>query len=612
MGARQELSSSRHVGTHVRASERLDTPRTEPTLPAPTTAIRKRRNADRFKALGHSAHLAVRRPLERHDGFSKAGDAFGPLTAQHREQSERAIRRNDKDQTMTAEATQTARRGRAARRERRSGESGGIGVPYIRRNIPVLDLLSDEGLSIVEANADTILQEIGIEFRDDPEVLQIWRDAGATVTGERVRFDKGMLREIVKTAPSEFTQVARNPERSVVIGGDNLVLAPVYGPPFVTDLDRGRRYGTIEDFRNFVKLAYQSPYLHHSGGTVCEPVDLPVNKRHFDMVYSHIKYSDKPFMGSVTAPERAEDSVRMAEIVFGKDFVDQNCVMIQLINANSPLVFDATMLGALKVYARANQACIVSPFILAGAMSPVTVAGTLSQVLAEALAGCALTQLCRPGAPVVFGAFVSSISMQSGAPTFGSPEGTLLLNGAGKLARRLGLPFRSGGSFTSSKLPDAQSAQESAQTILATLLSGVNFCLHAAGWLEGGLCSSYEKFVMDADQLGMMHVLARGIDLSEEAQAMDALREIGPGGHFLGASHTQRNFESAFFRSQIADNNSYEQWLSDGSLDAAQRANMRWKRALQSYEAPPLDPGIDEALVAFMAQRKSEFPDSNV
>ncbi|MXN67147.1 trimethylamine methyltransferase [Stappia sp. GBMRC 2046] len=513
---------------------------------------------------------------------------------------------------MTDLDVRGARRGRAARRDRRSGGQTAIATPYISRNIPLIDFLSDEGAEIVEANADRILQEIGIEFRDDPDTLKIWKDAGADVSGERVRFDKGMLREIVKTAPSQFTQHARNPARNAEIGGNNTVFAPVYGPPFVTDLDNGRRYGTIEDFRNFVKLAYSSPWMHHSGGTVCEPVDLPVNKRHFDMVYSHIKYSDKPFMGSVTAAERAADSVEMAKIVFGEEFVDNNCVMIQLINANSPLVFDSTMLGALKVYAAANQACIVSPFILAGAMSPVTVAGTLAQLYAEALAGCALTQLIRPGAPVVFGAFVSSISMQSGAPTFGSPEGTLLLNGAAKLARRLGLPFRSGGSFTSSKTPDAQSAQESAHTINATVLSGVNFALHSAGWLEGGLCSSYEKFIMDADQLGMMHVLAKGIDLSEEAQAMDALNEVGPGGHFLGASHTQRNFEAAFFRSEIADNNSFEQWVSDGSRDAAQRANQRWKAMLSEYEAPELDPAIDEQLVSFMTRRKSEFPDSNV
>lgn len=513
---------------------------------------------------------------------------------------------------MSDVAVSAGRRGRSARREARASGAGGLGLPYITRGIPIYDVLSDEGAAQIEAQADVILQEIGIEFRDDPETIAIWKEAGADIQGERVRFPKGMLQQIVKTAPSQFVQHARNPARNVVIGGNNLVFAPVYGPPFVTDLDKGRRYGTIEDFRNFVKLSYLSPYMHHSGGTVCEPVDLPVNKRHFDMVYSHMKWSDKPFMGSVTHPERAEDSVKMAQILFGEEFVDQNCVMIQLINANSPLVFDATMLGALKVYAKANQACIVSPFILAGAMSPVTVAGTLAQVLAEALAGCALTQLIRPGAPVVFGAFVSSISMQSGAPTFGSPEGTLLLNGASKLARRLNLPFRSGGSFTSSKVPDAQSAQESAQTIAATVVSGVNFCLHAAGWLEGGLCSSYEKFVMDADQLGMMHVLAKGIDLSEEGMAMDALREVGPGGHFLGANHTQRNFESAFYRSQVADNNSYEQWLADGELDAARRANAIWKKMLAEYEAPALDPATDEALIAFMAQRKASFPDSNI
>lgn len=513
---------------------------------------------------------------------------------------------------MSDAAVSTGRRGRTARRERRKSGSGLIGAPYISRGIPNYEVLSDESAATIEANADRILAEIGLEFREDPEILNIWKIAGAEVDGERVRFPKGMLREILKTAPSQFTQHARNPARNVEIGGNNLVFAPVYGPPFVTDLDQGRRYGTIEDFRNFVKLAYMSPWMHHSGGTVCEPVDLPVNKRHFDMVYSHIKYSDKPFMGSVTAPERAEDSVRMAQITFGEEFVDQNCVMIQLINANSPLVFDATMLGALKVYARANQACIVSPFILAGAMSPVTVAGTLSQVLAEALAGCALTQLIRPGAPVVFGAFVSSISMQSGAPTFGSPEGSLLLNGAAKLARRAGLPFRSGGSFTASKLPDGQSAQEAAQTITATVQSGVNFCLHSAGWLEGGLCSSYEKFIMDADQLGMMHVLARGIDVNDESLALDALEEVGPGGHFLGAAHTQRNFESAFYRSSVADNNSYEQWLADGELDAAWRANKIWKDQLAAYMGPELDPGIDEALQAFMAERKASFPDSNV
>ncbi len=512
---------------------------------------------------------------------------------------------------MTEVKTRGARRGRSARREARQAGAA-ISIPYITRTIPVSDLMSDEAMEIIEANAETILEEIGLNFVDDPESLEIWRNAGADVQGERVRFPKGLCRNLIKTAPSEFTQFARNPARNVQIGGNNTVLAPVYGPPFVHCLDKGRRYGTIEDFRNFVKLAYMAPSMHHSGGTVCEPVDLPVNKRHFDMVYSHIKYSDKPFMGSVTAPERAQDSVDMASLVFGEEFVQNNCVMLNLVNVNSPLTYDATMLGALKTYAANNQAAVISPFILSGAMSPVSPAGTLAQLLAEAMAGIAMTQLIKPGTPVVFGTFVSSISMQSGAPTFGTPESLLVLNGAAKLARRLNLPFRSGGSFTASKLPDAQAAYESGQTLLMTVMSGVNFALHSAGWLEGGLCSSYEKFVMDMDQCAMMEVLAKGISTDENGQAMDAVREVGPGGHYLGCDHTQRNFEQAFYRSKLADNNSVEQWEADGSFDMAKRANLLWKKMLNDYEAPPLDPAIDEALINFMEKRKNSFPDSNI
>ncbi|WP_414831634.1 trimethylamine methyltransferase family protein [Afifella sp. YEN Y35] len=499
--------------------------------------------------------------------------------------------------------------GAEARRAKRSG-SRSLQMPFIRRILPEQTVLDEEGLALIEQNADTVLEEIGIEFREDPEALEMWREAGADVSGERVRFPKGLCRELLKTAPQTFTQHARNPERSVEIGGKATVFAPVYGPPFVRDLDNGRRYGTIEDFQNLVKLAYQAPALHHSGGTVCEPVDIPVNKRHLDMVYAHIRYSDKPFMGSVTAPERAADSVAMARMVFGEEFVDQNCVLINLINVNSPMVFDATMLGALKTYARANQGTIVTPFILAGAMSPVTVAGTLTQILAEVLAGTAFTQLCRPGAPVIMGTFASSISMQSGAPTFGTPEPTLVLYGAAQLARRLNLPFRSGGSLCASKVCDAQAAYESAQTLTPTVMAGTNFVLHAAGWLEGGLVSSYEKFVMDCDQLAMMQQLSRGVDLSENGQAMDAIREVGPGSHYLGCAHTQANFETAFYRSPVADNNSFEQWLAEGSKTAEERANGLWKKWLAEYEAPPLDEGIDAALKEFIETTKASMPDA--
>jgi trimethylamine--corrinoid protein Co-methyltransferase len=472
------------------------------------------------------------------------------------------------------------------------------------------EVLGEEGLALIEANADLILEEIGIEFREDEEALALWREAGADVRDTRVHFPRGLCRSLLATAPKTFTQHARNPARSVEIGGKATVFAPVYGPPFVRDLDKGRRYGTIEDFRNFVKLAYQAPAIHHSGGTVCEPVDVPVNKRHLDMVYSHIRYSDKPFMGSVTAPERAEDTVTMARMVFGDNFVDRNCVLISLINANSPMVFDGTMLGALKVYARANQATIVTPFILAGAMSPVTVAGTLTQVLAEVLAGAALTQLCRPGAPVLFGCFASSISMQSGAPTFGTPEPTLVSYGAAQLARRLGIPFRTGGSLCASKVADAQAAYESANTLNSTVLAGTNFVLHAAGWLEGGLASGYEKFVMDCDQLAMQQRFADGVDISENGQALSAIREVGPGSHYLGCAHTQANFETAFYRSTVADNNSYEQWLAEGEKTADVRANALWKKWLAEYEAPALDRGVDEALLEFVAKKKASMPDA--
>ncbi len=514
-----------------------------------------------------------------------------------------------------AESSRARRRGRESggREARRAARGGGKTeqLRFIKRKIPVYEILSEEGLALCEANAETVLQEIGIEYRDDEEALQIWKDAGADVDGVRVRCPKGMCREIIrKSAPSSFTQHARNPERSVEIGGDATVFAPVYGPPFIRNLDEGRRYATIEDFRNFVKLAYSAPAIHHSGGTVCEPVDIPVNKRHLDMVYSHIRYSDKPFMGSVTAPERAEDSVAMAKLVFGDAFVDENTVMVSLINANSPMTFDGTMLGALKVYARANQAAIVTPFILSGAMAPVTPLGVMTQTLAEAMSGVAFAQLVRPGAPCILGSFASSMSMQSGAPTFGTPEPALVLYGMAQLARRLGLPFRSGGSLCGAKIPDAQAAHESSQTLMPTVQAGVNFVLHAAGWLEGGLASSYEKFVIDADQLAMMQVLTQGYDLTENGQAMDALREVGPGQHFLGCAHTQANFETAFYRSRVADNNSFEQWEAEGALDTAQRANTLWKKWLQDYEAPPLDPGIDEALQAYMARRKESEPDA--
>jgi trimethylamine--corrinoid protein Co-methyltransferase len=481
---------------------------------------------------------------------------------------------------------------------------------FIERNIPNFEILTEEALQIIEHNAETVLEEIGVNFVENPAALQRWREAGADVRGERVHIPRGLARKLCSTAPQSFTQHARNPARNVEIGGRNLVLAPVYGPPFVRDMEGGRRYATLEDFRNFVKLGYMSKWLHHSGGTVCEPTDIPVNKRHLDMLLAHMTLSDKPFMGSVTAPERAADSVAMAKILFGDDFVDRNTVMTSLININSPMTFDGIMMGALEVYAQANQAAIVSPFIVGGAMAPVTVAGTLTQVLAEVLAGVGYSQLVRPGAPVIAGAFVTSIDMNSGAPTFGTPEASHITYGAGQLVRRLGLPYRSAGAFCGSKLPDAQAAYESANSLNMGLLSGVNFMLHACGWLEGGLVSSYEKFVMDADQLGILHHLAKGVSLDENGQAMDAIREVGPGGHYLGCAHTQANFKSAFWRTDLLDYKPFETWAEEGSRDTMQLANERVKKLLADYQPPELDAGIAAALDDFVARRKAEMPDA--
>ncbi|MCA0960859.1 trimethylamine methyltransferase family protein [Salipiger bermudensis] len=501
------------------------------------------------------------------------------------------------------------------RRRSRDGEAGrGSAVVetarYIERNIPDLEILDEEALQIIEHNAETVLEEIGVNFVNNPGALERWREAGAEIEGERVRIPRGLARQLCATAPRQFTQVARNPSRNVEIGGRNLVLAPVYGPPFVHDAERGRRYATIGDFRNFVKLGQMSRWLHHSGGTVCEPTDLPVNKRHLDMLHAHMTLSDKPFMGAVTEASRAQDSVDMCGVLFGERFVQDNTVLTSLINISSPLTFDDTMMGALEVYAANNQACIISPFIVCGAMAPVSVAGTLTQVLAEAMAGVAYAQLVQPGAPAIFGAFVTSIDMTSGAPTFGTPEAAQITYGAGQLARRLGLPFRSAGSFCGSKLPDAQAAYESANALNNGLLAGVNFMLHACGWLEGGLVASYEKFVMDADQLGALHKMAAGVAVDESAQAMDALRDVGPGGHFLDCDHTRAQSGTAFWRSELFDHQPFESWIEEGGRDTLALASERVRSLLAAYEPPAMDPATAEALDAFVAERKARMPDS--
>lgn len=500
---------------------------------------------------------------------------------------------------------------RRQRGNRRVQGAKPIGVPYISRNIPTYDILSEENLLKIEATADRILAEIGIEFRDDPTAIEHWKRAGAKVDGLKVTFEPGMLREIVSSAPAQFTQHARNPANNVEIGGKNVVFAPAYGSPFVMDLDRGRRYGTLDDFQNLIKLAQASPWMHHSGGTICEPVDVPVNKRHLDMVYSHIKYSDRPFMGSVTAEDRAEESIEMARILFGEEFTDRNCVILGNVNVNSPLVWDGTMTRSLRAYARANQAAVIVPFILGGAMGPVTNAGAIAQSFAETLAGCALTQLERKGAPVIFGNFLSSMSLRSGSPTFGTPEPAIGSMVIGQLARRLKLPLRCAGNFSNSKLPDAQAMQEGLMSMMSAIHCGANFILHSAGFLDGLLSMSYEKFVMDTDLCGALHSYLAGVVVDDNTLAFDAFQEVGPGSHFLGSAHTLRNYTTAFWDSTLSDNEPYEKWSQEGgSTDMATRANSQWKKTLAEYEAPALDEAKDEALRAYIDQKKQSRNDA--
>lgn len=485
-------------------------------------------------------------------------------------------------------------------------------APFISRRLQTFSVLSDEGLTLIERNADTILKDTGMEFHGDPEILAIFRDAGCDVKQTRVRFEPGFCRRTIQaTAPAQFTQHARNPDNSVRIGGDATVLCPSWGPPFVHDLDRGRRYASYADFTELVKLHQTLPWLHHSGGVVCEPVDLPANKRHLDMLYAHIRWSDRPFMGAFIGAERAGHAIDMARILFGADYVAQNPVLYCVSNTNAPLVLDSHMSGALKTYARASQPVACTPWVLTGAMSPTTVAGTLAQVLAEATACLALVQLINPGAPCLMGSFASTMSMQSGAPTFGTPEAGLMVLAAGQLARRLGVPLHTVGTLSASKVADGQSQQEATWGLLMSMFAGANLINHATGWLEGGLVTSYEKTLIDHDLCGKLARFFEGIDLSENAQAMDAIALTGPGQHFLGSDHTRLNFMSALFRPWTADNNSFEQWQADDSKDASRRANALWKRQIERYEDPGLDPAIDEGLKDYIAKVKASMPDVN-
>lgn len=510
----------------------------------------------------------------------------------------------------------------ARKRRRRANGNGGTGnstgpsardmpsAPGIMRRLPFFDPLDEDSLVRLEQQSDWLIQEVGLEFRDDPVALDIWKEAGARVHGTRVRAPADLIRDLCRRAPSEFTQLARNPARTVKIGGNNQVFAPVYGSPFVRDLHGDRRYGDMDSFEKLVKLVYTLPSLHHGGFVVCEPCDVPVSKRHLDMLYAHMTLSDKPHLGAITEMSRARDSVDMAEIVFGAKTMDQNCVIMGNVNTNSPLLVDRVVTEAIRTYCGRGQGIIVVPFILSGAMGPVSTAASVSQAMAEAMMCCAFAQLVRPGAPFVLGNFLSSMSLKSGAPTFGMPEPVTSNYVIGQLGRRLGLPLRCGGSLTASKIPDAQAAYESADSMHSTMLAGAHFVLHAAGWMESGLSTGFEKLVMDADRLGGYEKILKGLSVEDNDLARDAYEEVEPAGHFLGCANTMANYQNAFYDAVLSDSENVESWEEKGSKNMAQRAYERWNELLESYIRPPIDEGIDEALRAFVARRKEELPDA--
>jgi len=504
--------------------------------------------------------------------------------------------------------SRNARKRRLGTRD--STSSAVVSSPYIKRQLPHFDVLNEEQLVKLEQQIDWMLENIGFAFRDDPESIRVWRQAGAKVVDDKVFADANWVRKLCAQAPTEFTQLARNPERSVTIGGNNQVFAPIYGAPFVRDLEGGRRYGTLADFEKLVKLTYMHPNLHHSGFVVTEPTDVPVSKRHLDMVYAHMVLGDKPHLGAITEKSRAQDSVNMAEILHGKETMDNNVVIMANVNTNSPLLIDRVVTESIQVYCSRGQAIVVTPFILSGAMGPVSTAASVSQAMAEAMICCAFAQLIRPGAPFVMGNFLSSMSLKSGAPTFGMPEPVLSNYVIGQLARRIGLPLRCGGSLTASKIEDAQAAYESADSMHSTVLAGSNYTLHAAGWLEGGLTTGYEKLIMDADRLGSYQKLMSGLDLSDDHLARDAYEEVEPGGHFLGSAHTMRHYQNAFYEAELSSSENVESWEEQGSKDMRHRAYEKWNTMLDHYEAPPMDAGTKDALDEYVAKRKETLPDA--
>ena len=501
----------------------------------------------------------------------------------------------------------------ATRRRRLGGSKGRheaiankpiVHHPSLQRKIPIMEVTNQEGVELIHDFAMRTVEEIGCEFQDE-ESLDYWRQTGAEIKGQRVYLGREELLSLIEKVPSSFTHHARNPERSVKVGDGHAVVSPSYGAPFVRDMEGVRRYATMEDLNNLQKLNHMASSVHIAGGTIVEPVDIPVPHRHMHMAYSGLKYSDKPIIGNVTSRSRAEDTMEMMKIVFGEEFATNNTVTTSLINANSPLVWDETMLDALKVYAANNQAVMCSPFSMAAASTPASNVGTIGVVLAEGLMAMAMAQIIRPGSPMIFGVPAMTVALNSGAPVHGSPDSAMVQFLANSMARFYKVPHRSILNVATSKTGDMQSAYDSMWGLFPSMLSDANWLTMGGGMLEGALTVGYGKTMIDFEQLDAFYHFLQGPKFDDIEEVFQLAKKIGPGGHFLGETHT---LESNLFIFDSQHNNSFEQWEVDGKVDSEQVGVNKAKKWLKQYQVPPMDEALDEALLAYIAKRESEIP----
>ena len=508
---------------------------------------------------------------------------------------------------MSEEVDYTVRRGgRGARRKMRADRTTKM-LPALKRNLPLTEPMDQEKIEKIDNASMDILENIGVVFRD-PIALEDWKKAGAKVEGELVKFDRDMIRELIKTIPSSFTYHARNPDNNLPFGNDHSIFVPMTGAPYIRDLEDKRRYPTLDDLANMHKLSHICPSIHSSAHHIVEPMDHIVAHRHLRITYSSMKYSDKTFMGMTTSPKNAEDVMDMCAILFGEEFMETHPVTTGNCNGNSPLVWDETMLGAMRAFCKRNQPVLCSPFVLGGANTPASTAAAVAQLNAEALSALAYTQVIRKGCPAIYGHYLSTVSMKSGSPMAGTPEISLMNFMIGQMARHYDVPWRTSNTLGGAKTFDAQAGYESASTMMAVLLSGANYLWHSAGWNEAGMHCSMAKFVVDAEQCEMGYRMMQGIQWDDFDEALAAVGDIGPGGHYLGHDHTMAKFQEAFFMPKLFNNDGIEQWQAEGSKEITERALNEAKAMLNAYEEPKLKEDVNEELLDYIARREQEIP----